>query len=403
MKGFFEKEETGTLYKSEKGMFSCVSCGLYKNAHTPKMKPYGEFKKKIMIIGESVSENDDIKGIPWQDSAGRLLRHQYKKLGVDVLEDCISLHAVNCQINDPTEYQISCCRQKVLSAVKQYQPKVIILHGISAVSSLIGHKWKKDMGGVIKWRGWHIPDRDYQAWVCPTFDPSFVMSQDEENEVSVIWDNDLRQAFEKVETDFPKDTNEEESIVILDDAEEILKKLNKETPDLLAFDIETTGLKPYDKNNHKIVTISFCDSWDSAYAVPFPEDKRNIKRLKKLLENPNIGKIAANMKYEATWMKILHGIEVFPWSFDTMLAAHILDNRPKITGLKFQAYVQFGILGYEDYVNSYLKSPDSNTPNRIMELTRNKDALKKLFIYNGMDSLLEYRLAVKQMRQLGMN
>jgi len=51
MKGFFEKEKAALPYKSEKGVHSCASCGLYKYALSPKMEPYGEFKKEIMVIG----------------------------------------------------------------------------------------------------------------------------------------------------------------------------------------------------------------------------------------------------------------------------------------------------------------------------------------------------------------
>ncbi len=407
MKGFFEKEKTEIPYKSEKGYHSCASCGLYKYTMSPRMKPYGKFKKGIMVIGEGPGESEDKKGKPWQGKMGRMLQQKYKQLGINLFEDCVSLNAINCRPVDekgnnraPTEYEISCCRQKVLAAVKQYKPKVIILQGGAAISSLIGYKWKKDLGGIMKWRGWTIPDRDYNAWVCPTFHPSFVARQEEQNEVEVIWTKDLKQAIDKADDPFPNLKDEEECITITYDIENTLTALNKQATSLLAFDIETTGIKPYNKDVHKIVTISFCNDINRAYAIPFPEEKRHLRLLRKLLRNPQIEKIAANMKYEDTWMNVMHGIQVRPWKFDTMQAGHILDNRPGITGLKFQAYVQFGVLGYEEEVESYLKSKDSNTPNRIMELTRDKESFWKLLLYNGYDSLLEYRLALKQMMEI---
>jgi DNA polymerase I-like protein with 3'-5' exonuclease and polymerase domains len=134
--------------------------------------------------------------------------------------------------------------------------------------------------------------------------------------------------------------------------------------------------------------------------MPFPTKRRQLNALKKLLEDPKIGKIAANMKYEDTWLNILHGIHVRPWKFDTMQAAHILDNRPGITGLKFQSYVQFGVLGYDDDAAPYLKSSDSYGVNRIMELISTKEGFRKLLLYNGIDSLMTYRLALPQMEVL---
>jgi hypothetical protein len=79
-----------------------------------------------------------------------------------------------------------------------------------------------------------------------------------------------------------------------------------------------------------------------------------------------------------------------------MLAAHIIDNRFGVTGLKFQSYVRFGVLGYDDDVAPYLKAKDSNSVNRIMELAETKEGMRKLLLYNGIDSLMEYRLAVLQ-------
>lgn len=411
MKGFFEKGKTELPYKSEQGYHSCASCGLYKYTLTPRMKPYGNFQKGIMVVGEAPGEDEDKKGKPWQGKMGRALQYKYKQLGIDLFEDCVSLNAVNCRPVDkkgnnrpPTEFEISCCRQKVMDAIKRYKPKVIILQGGVAVSSLIGHRWKRGgLGGIMKWRGWTIPDRDYQAWVCPTFHPSFVERQEEENEAEVIWTGDLKQAFTKVKEPFPKYRNEEDCIVVTNDIEGVMKQFLKQGPTpFMAFDIETTGLKPYNKTSHKIVSISFCNNEQEAYAIPFPEEKRHLKLLKQLLEHPRIGKIAANIKFEDNWLNVLCGIEVNPWVFDTMQASHILDNRPGITSVKFQAYVRFGVLGYDEFVQPYLKSPDSNTPNRIKELTEDKESFRKLQIYNGMDSLIEYRLAMLQMKEIGM-
>jgi DNA polymerase len=364
------------------------------------MQPYGNFKKEIMVIGEAPGEDEDRRGKPWQGKMGRVLQRKYKELGIDLFDDCISLNAVNCRPTDkkganrtPTDREIACCSPKVIQAIKKYQPKVIILQGGAPTQSLIGRKWKGDFGGIMKWRGWAIPDREYNAWVCPTFHPSFIERQDGESEADVIWTQDLKNAFEKVDSIFPNLKNEEDAVIITDDFEGVMAEMNR--PGAMAFDIETTGLKPYDKK-HKIITISFCNELDKAYATPFPTKKKHLRLLKELLENPKVEKVAANMKYEDNWMNVLHGISVYPWAFDTMLAAHIIDNRFGITGLKFQSYVRFGVLGYDDDVAPYLKAKDSNSVNRIMELAETKEGMRKLLLYNGIDSLMEYRLAVLQ-------
>ncbi len=408
MNGFFSKEQVqgGVPTRSRKGVLSCASCGLYKYVLSPRMEPFGDFRRQIMVIGEAPGEEEDKKGRPWQGKMGTALRRKLKQLGVDLFEDCVSLNSVHCRPVDnrgnnraPTDREVSCCRRRVLEAVEKYKPKVILLMGGMAVESLLGHRWRKDIGGITRWRGWTIPDRHYKAWVCPTFHPSFVERQ-EEGEVEVIWTRDLKQALAKVEEPLPNYPNEEDCVVVTDDIEGVLTELN-DSEGLLAFDIEATGLKPYDRSVHRIVCISFCNSEDKAFAIPAPTKERHIGLLKQLLENPRIGKIAANMKYEDTWMEIVYGISVRPWVFDTMLAAHILNNGQSITGLKFQAYVRYGVLGYDEDVAPYLKSESSYKPNRVTELVKDPALFRKLRIYNGMDSLLEYRLAKDQMRELG--
>lgn len=406
MKGFFDKNRLQIPFKSHGRIHSCVSCGLYKTASHPKIEPYGKGKKGIAIIGEAPEAVDDREGLFWQGRSGKVLQRKLSGLGIDLYEDCVSVHAVNCipldkngNVRMPTEHEIACCRPRIINSLRPFRPQMVLLLGDAPISSLIAYKWKKELGTIHRWRGWTIPDREYQTWLCPTYSPTFVLSQQENNEVEVIWDKDIRQALEKAKEPFPQWKDEESCVKICRNMTEIREHLKDAT--LFAFDLETTGIKPYDTSIHKIVCISFCANEEQSYVIPFPTDRKDLRMLKKLLENPKIGKIAANIKFEDTWMNILCGIKVKPWKFDTMLATHVLDNRPRINGLKFQAYVQYGVLGYEDFIESYLKGKDSYGVNNIMELVKDKSMFHKLMIYCGIDSLLEFRLAKDQMARLG--
>jgi hypothetical protein len=88
--------------------------------------------------------------------------------------------------------------------------------------------------------------------------------------------------------------------------------------------------------------------------------------------------------------------------WDSQLAAHILDNRKGITGLKFQSYVEIGLEDYSSHIDTYIKSSDgesSNSFNKIMELV---DVDKhSLLLYNGLDSLAGYKLTEIQMKKMG--
>ena len=397
--GFFNKKETQSESRPDGKTYSCISCGLYKNCNSPKMQPYGNFKKKIMIIGEHPTDRDDRVGKLWQDKTGRLLQTTLKSFGVDIFEDCISLNAVNCMpfenhhVRWPSNYEIDCCRKIVLDAVSKYKPHIIILLGTSAVYSIIGHRWKRDFGTIIKWRGWNIPDKDFDCWVCPTYSPGFIFKS-EQPEATTVWNLDLKQSLSLRSVELPK--YKEPEIKIIDD----LLVLNEIPSGLVAIDYETTGIKPH-APGHKLVCAAVATSPDFAYVFMLPGSKIGRQPFKDLLARKDIGKIAQNMKFEDTWSVVRLNQQVENWVWDTMLATHILDNRPGITSLKFQTYVQFGIVDYESEIGPYLKSVDSkngNSLNRILSFLNKPRGKQKLLTYCGLDTIYEYRLAMLQMK-----
>ena len=396
MEGFFTKKEI--VNKAKNPYLSCISCGLHKGCASPKMEPYGENKRRIMLIGEFPNKHEDQRDIPWEGSSGRLLVDTLSKLGIDVDEDCVSLFAVNCHPpakHNPNGIEVKCCRNvKVNAAIEKYKPKLIILLGQLAVMSVIGEKWKDKLGNIMKWRGWTIPDYDLGAWVCPVFSPNYVSIM-EAKEIMTVWRQDLDNALNKLDEPLPKYNKPNVEII------ENLQPLSDIKSDIIAFDYEDTGLKPQAKG-HRIVSCSVAYDADNAYSFLIPKDRRERKPLIDLLMNLRIYKIAANMKHEDTWtiLRLGRGVEVKNWAWDTMLGAHLLDNRPGIAGLKFQALVQFGVYDYASSVSPYLKSVDgtANGKNTVEKLITWEQGKNDLLLYGGYDAIYEYRLAHLQMK-----
>jgi uracil-DNA glycosylase len=368
------------------------------------MKPYGEFRKGILNIGEAPGELEDRKGKQWQGKVGKLLEETYRSLGINLFEDCLNINAVNCRPTDekganrsPTNYEIECCRRHVLSTIEQYKPKVIVLFGNSPVYSLLNTRWKGKLGGITKWRGWTIPDQELKAWICPTFHPSFV-HRSSSREVTTIWEQDLERIVSKVSEPFPKSIEPEIHYI------ENLKVLNRvvKPRQLVAIDYETTGIKPHAKG-HRIVCVSVAVSENKAYVFMMPEDKEKREPFINLLANKSIRKTAQNMKYEENWSVVQLNQSVQGWEWDSMLVSHQLDNRVGITGLKFQAYVNFGIAEYDSEVNPYLKSSgsDGNSLNKVDQLLQIPGGKKTLMKYCALDTIYEYRLAMRQMKIIG--
>ena len=407
MKSFFSSEDVKSVNMQDGKIASCASCGLYKYVLSPRMQPFGKFKKGILNLGEAPGEHEDKKGRQWQGKAGQRLQKAYRKLGIDLFEDCLNFNAVNCRPVDgkgnnrsPTNSEILCCRQRVLKVIEEYRPKVIVLFGQAALESVIGWRYTKQLGNISKWRGFTIPDQHFKAWLCPTFHPSYVERQQDSPELETIWMKDLKRAIKKIdEPKWPTKPDEEKSVHFIDI--EDLENIN--FGDTIAIDYETTGLKPYLKG-HKIVCASVASGEDSVSVFMVPEDSNRWEPLRKLLASKKIGKIAHNMKFEEMWSREYLKQPVSNWIWDSMLAAHVIDNRSDITGLKFQTYIHFGEVGYDDEISKYLQSDDpknSNAFNKVESLIKTESGRNLLMKYCALDSLFTFRLAQLQMKILG--
>jgi DNA polymerase-1 len=115
------------------------------------------------------------------------------------------------------------------------------------------------------------------------------------------------------------------------------------------------------------------------------------------LTNRNIKKVGQNIKYEDRWTRTILGYQIRGWEWDTQTASHILDNRKGITGLDFQVYVNFGVIGYGEKIEKYKESDKNNKSNGF---NRMKEApLNELLEYQGKDALFTEMLYKKQRPQ----
>jgi len=396
MSGFFSKKETQSLQRPDGKMLSCPVCGLYKTALSPRMQPHGNFKKGILNIGEAPGETEDRRGKQWQGKAGKVLKNAYAKLGIDLFDDCLNYNAVNCRPTKdggnrtPTQLEIECSRKNVLAVINQYKPKVIVLFGVVPLISIIGHRWNEALEGINKWRGFQIPDQDFKAWICPTLHPSFVMRSENNKGIETIWLQDMKKAIELIDIPFPEYKQPE--IIIIDD----LRVLNEiRPPSTIVIDYETTGLKPH-AAGHRIVSASVAVSSNKVYAFLMPKKASLRKPFVDLLKNRSIKKVAQNIKYEHNWSKEILHTTVKNWHWDTMLASHILDNRTGITGLKFQTYINFGIVDYSSTVNKYIRAKESNDLNKVKQYIKTEKGKQELLKYNALDAIHTYRLFEQQ-------
>jgi DNA polymerase-1 len=399
MKGFFFDENDDQKIKikinKKKIKDPCEKCGLYKNCINPKMKYTGKGKKEILIIAEAPGKEEDRKGIQLIGQSGQLLRDYLKKLEINLDRDCWKTNAIICRPEKnktPTHAQVNYCRNNLLKTVNELKPEKIITFGKIALQGLIGDKIS--VNKMEKWVGWSIPDQEFKCYIFPTYHPAYILRNRDDKVLNKIFFEHLENAIE-YKKEFSDYSDIEKKINITKDKNEILEFLNSiENGSIIAFDYETTGLKPQ-AEGHDIVCMSIQTAKNN---LSFPIFGKEItEKLKEILENKSIKKVAHNLKYEYEWSRVIKGIDVQNWHWDTMLAAHVLDNRSGICGLKFQTYINFGVKGYDQEIKKYLESgsKSNNAKNDI-----HNAPIDDLLLYCSLDSYFTYNLMNIQKEKL---
>jgi DNA polymerase len=399
MKGFFQLLKPAGERHDDPILAQCGACGLKYKCLSPLMPVTGKGRKKILICGEVPGEQEDRQNKQFVGPAGEVLQEALYANGVDLKMDCWVTNAVICRPpkNQLPPKAVQYCRPNLLQTIKQLQPDKIILLGSNAVESLIGHLWKESTGGVMRWAGFIIPDRKINAWVCPTYHPSFIMRSEREKagaQIKLQWQRHLEQALAIKGKPWPDGIPEYESRLVIcltpDKAIPHIEEFAK--ANRVVIDYETNMRKP-DHPESRILSCALCDGNKS---VAFPWIGNVIPAMRKFIQSP-VRKVAHNMKFELRWTLKEFGEIGRGWEkgWDSMVASHVRDSRVNTKSLKFQAYVRLGFPDYDSHIKPYMKGENSYAKNKLHML--NPEALLR---YNAIDSLVEWDLGKIQFREL---
>jgi DNA polymerase-1 len=406
--GFFTSAELSkakVIPKLDQLEPNCKKCELHLKCKHPKIGVTGQGKKKILIIGGASTYDEDLYGTAFSGESSFILKKQLQKNNIILNRDCWKVNAVACaSVNyflPPKTAQIQCCYPKIKKIILELKPTTIILCGPIAITSLFGKNFSNRT--VDRWRMYCIPDEKFKCNIIPILHPEDLSEKDINEQKQ--YERDLQRVGYLVTLPYKPRVDYESYVTLLTDYTSVKKQLKRVLKEKLkiAFDYETTGLKPYTPG-HKIVTIGFAVSETEAYAFPFDyktfwtkEEFSKIKRLWwKILKNKKIDKIAHNVKFETIWSKKI--LKATPkCHFDTMIGAHILDNRSNSLGLKFQTFVNFGVRPYDEHIKPFLESKNGEFN------TIEKAPFKELLLYNGLDCVFTFMLYEKFILRLTKN
>lgn len=410
--GFFDlgpvarmPEPSGKSRGASSSRTGCEACGRAEGCENPKLPHWGQGKKKILVIIETPTARDDAQGRLLSGDSGAVLKEALEEVDLH-LSDVWVVAAARCTGKDPTGAQIDQCRPHLMATIKELQPRVILALGSMAIHSILANRLSGRLAGVkpSSLVGFHFPDRENNAWVIGSFSLQFLVGADRRNDIKVLFHRHLELIPKLLRSPFPEVPD---NVVCLTEVEAVNGYLREimRVASWIAFDYETTGLKPH-RQGHRIVSASVAWRRESGelIAISFPwfKDTGFLRLWKKLMTRESIGKVAHNNAFEATWTYWRAGEEgdnywVKGWIGDTCLQAHCLRNQAP-TSLKWEVFWRLGVIGYDAQVDPYLKSPEKDGANGFNRMGMIPVSL--VLPYGGLDSAFSYYIHEKHLEEL---
>lgn len=381
---------------------NCNKCGMYKaGCISPKMQYTGNGEKGILIISDYPSEDEDISGIHFSGASGGILKKALGMYGILLERDCWVVQSVNCrplksgELQDPEKY-IKFCRPYLEATIKALKPSKILVLGDTAIKSF----WSNadENLSIVKTQGIKFWDSSYNAWVFSTWNPSDLLKFSKDRSMAMLFNKTIKKCVQQEEAPMQTKFVTCRKIIVFEDVITYLTNiLNKET--LIVIDYETTGSNVALKG-HKTASVSIATPKEAVsflYEHPYYTNEQQSQisiLLKKVLKKSKIKKIVHNLQYEHVWSKYVVGQVMNNIHFDTMLGAHLVDNRQGICSLKYQAFQRWGVPDYSKGIKQFL-TPDSSGFNKVFSIP-----IDKLLEYGAKDVMYTLALYEAQMEEL---
>ncbi len=347
----------------------CQACHLnhIPNLLHPHMQPHGTQHPDVYCIGEAPGAEEDRQGIPFVGASGKVLHFRIPAVWESRIRwnNCVRTRPPDNR--NPTQLEIECCRPSIIRDIEQTKPKAIFGFGNVPL------QWALGTTGITKWCGRRVPIKvgSHSCWFFPMLHPSFVMRSrkfvprtvnEYGSEVEFQFARDLQQAFAAIDSLPPpvihSDHTAHDNIQLftgkqaddLQQAVDLIAELGME--DVVGFDYETAGLRPY-RTNNAILSFAIAGKTRAlAVAMAHPEalwqsqELEELNRvLKAFLHHAPCRKIAHNSAFEMEWSGFFFGRKCLwgsAWG-DSMAQAYVLDERRGCLSLDFLCQQYFGI------------------------------------------------------------
>jgi len=156
---------------------SCRGCDLFQQA-TQTVFGEGPFPSRLMLLGETQGDREDLAGKPFVGPAGALLDESLEAAGLERKTVYVTNAVKHFRYEErgkrrlhkkPNQGQTEACRPWLLAEIELVAPKLIVCMGATAAQSLLGKEFR-----VTKSRG-QLVEREEEAAILPTYHPSAIL------------------------------------------------------------------------------------------------------------------------------------------------------------------------------------------------------------------------------------
>lgn len=332
----------------------CDGCELNGTSRKSKAKiPAGA---KYLIVTKAPTARMLRQGEHLAEKAAKLLGSYLGKAGFKRKEFAF-VSSVRCAFDQdlfkaPNRKAIEKnCKRHLDRVIGHVGPELIIPLGADAAKAVAGRAVK-----ITKARGVVEHNKTYDAYVMPMLDPFMVQLHPQHRP---IFDSDCKTLRRLKDYDYDTEAVQND---VLGEYEliEDLQFLIDRKPELLSFDVETTGLR-WAEPGSKILTMQFSTQPGEGYLLSWdhPEKptgmrrrRRILRQLKELLQAPHTSIVGQNLKFDASWVLDKFGFK-FRMDHDTLMMAATYDENMQTKDLDTLTKIYApAMAGYADAFNA---------------------------------------------------
>jgi DNA polymerase len=158
---------------------SCRGCDLYERA-TQTVFGEGRKSSRLMLVGETPGDREDLDGHPFVGPAGRELNKALERVGIDRRDTYLTNAVKHFRFEErgkrrihqrPEARHVKACRPWLEAELRVVKPEALVVMGAVAAQSLLGNAFR-----VTQHRG-ELLDTDLAPIVVATIHPSAILRE----------------------------------------------------------------------------------------------------------------------------------------------------------------------------------------------------------------------------------